>query len=64
MKQPTLPVRRLTVTCGRDTLGYIKEVGERQFLALSSTGAQLGIYPTSGDAAQAVNNARQIGGGS
>lgn len=57
------PIRKLTVCEGRNTIGFITEMGERQFLALSITGTKLGVYPTSADAAQALNKAQMIGGG-
>ena len=57
-----LPIRTLTVCEGRNTIGFINEIGERQFLALSARGAKLGLYSTTGDAAQAINFAQQIGG--
>lgn len=56
------PARTLTVCEGRNTIGHIHEMGERQYLARSITGVKLGVYPTSADAAQAINKAQQIGG--
>ena len=58
----TLPIRTLTVCEGRNTIGFINEIGERQFLALTARGTKLGLYSTTGDAAQAINSARPIGG--
>jgi hypothetical protein len=48
------PIRTLTVW-GRETLGFIHEMGDHQFAAqLSATGKTLGVFPTTGDAAQAI----------
>jgi hypothetical protein len=50
------PIRTLTVCEGRQTLGFIHEIGDHQFAAqLSGTGKTLGVFPTTGDAAQAIN---------
>jgi hypothetical protein len=50
------PIRTLTVCEGRETLGFIYEMGDHQFSAqLSATGKTLGVFPTAGDAAQAIN---------
>lgn len=52
------PLRTLTVCEGRQTLGFIHEMGAHQFTAESVAGAKLGIFPTTGDAAQAINAGR------
>jgi hypothetical protein len=53
------PLRTLTVCEGRETLGLIHEMGDHQFAAqLSATGETLGLFPTTGDAAQAINASR------
>jgi hypothetical protein len=50
------PIRTLTVCEGRETPGFIHEMGDHQFSAqLSATGKTLGIFPTTGEAAQAIN---------
>jgi hypothetical protein len=58
------PIRTLTVCEGRETLGFIHEMGDHQFSAhLSATGKTLGLYPTTGDAAQAINAGHKTHGG-
>jgi hypothetical protein len=52
------PIRSLTVCEGRETLGFIHEMGAHQFTAESVAGAKLGIFPTTGEAAQAINAGR------
>jgi hypothetical protein len=49
------PLRTLTVCEGRETLGFIHEMSSHQFTAESVAGAKLGIFPTTGTAAQAIN---------
>lgn len=59
----TPAARTLTVTSGRETIGFISEIGERQFVAvLASTGRKLGPFPTQSDAALAINAEGQKGG--
>lgn len=59
--RPAVPVRTLTVCEGRATLGYILEFGPHHFTAeLFATGKEIdGIYPSSADAAQAINEANK-----
>jgi hypothetical protein len=54
------PIRTLTVCSGRETLGFILELGKHEFAAqLSADGETFGPFPTSGEAAQAINEARK-----
>jgi hypothetical protein len=61
------PIRTLTVCEGRQTLGFIHEVADHQFSAqlfsaqLSATGKTLGLFPTTGAAAQAINEGHKNG---
>jgi hypothetical protein len=56
-------IRTLTVCEGRQTLGFIHEIGDNQFAAqLSATGKTLGVFPTTGDAAQAINAGHKSAG--
>jgi hypothetical protein len=56
------PIRTLTVCSGRETLGFIHEMGDHQFSAqLSATGKTLGLFPTTGAAAQAINEGHKNG---
>ena len=59
--KPAAPVRVLTVCEGRATLGYILEFGAHHFTAeLFATGEDIGgVYPTTADAAQAINEANK-----
>jgi hypothetical protein len=58
------PIRTLTVCEGRETLGFIHEMGNHKFSAqLSATGKTLGVFPTSSDAAQAINEGHKNLGG-
>jgi hypothetical protein len=60
--RPLVPVRTLTVCEGRTTLGFIHEMGDHQFSAqLSATGKTLGLFPTTGAAAQAINEGHKNG---
>ena len=52
------PFRNLTVTCGRDVLGTIRQKGAGRFIALLPSGEQVGIYGTAAKAAQAINSAQ------
>lgn len=57
------PLRTLTVCEGRETLGFIHEMEGHQFSAqLSATGKTLGVFPTTGDAAQAINTGHKNAG--
>jgi hypothetical protein len=49
------PIRTLTVCEGRETLGYIFEMEGHQYAAQSFAGKNLGIFPSTGSAAQAIN---------
>jgi hypothetical protein len=51
------PIRTLTVCSGRETLGFIEEHGRHDFTACLMDGKTLGQFPTTGDAAQAINAA-------
>jgi hypothetical protein len=54
-----LPVRRMTVAAGRETIGFITEYRKRRFAAELVSGQRIGgFYPSSADAAQALSNAR------
>jgi hypothetical protein len=56
------PIRTLTVCEGRETLGFIHEMGDHQFSAqLSAAGKTLGLFPTTGAAAQAINEGHKNG---
>ena len=51
------PIRILTVTCGRDVIGTIKQTGHRQFVAvLPRGGRKLGPFLTQADAANAISS--------
>lgn len=52
------PLRTLTVCEGRQTLGFIHEMSAHQFTAESVAGETLGVFPTTGAAAQAINAGR------
>jgi hypothetical protein len=50
------PIRTLTVCAGRELLGFIHQTGDRQYSAqLCATGKTLGVFPTTGEAAKAIN---------
>jgi hypothetical protein len=56
------PIRTLTVFEGRETLGFIHEMGNHQFSAqLFANGKTLGLFPTTGAAAQAINKGHKTG---
>lgn len=56
------PFRTLTVTDGRETLGFINQQGLKRFTALlASTGEKIGPFQTAADAAQALSDARKKG---
>jgi hypothetical protein len=59
--RPLVPIRTLTVCEGRATLGFIHEMGAHHFTAeLFATGEDIGgVYPTTGEAAQAINEANK-----
>jgi hypothetical protein len=52
------PIRSLTVCEGRQMLVRIHEMSAHQFTAESAAGETLGVFPTTGDAAQAINAGR------
>lgn len=58
------PLRTLTVTSGRDTVGFIHEMQGRRYSALlASTGKTVGVFATTAEAATALADAhREIGG--
>jgi hypothetical protein len=50
------PIKRtLTVCEGRDTLGFIHELWNRQFSAEPLNGESLGLFPTTAAAAEAIS---------
>jgi hypothetical protein len=54
-----LPVRKMTVANGRETIGFITEYRKRRFTAEFASGQRIGeFYPSSADAAQALSNAQ------
>jgi hypothetical protein len=54
--------RTLTVCWGREVLGFIREVGRKQFTASLQSGHQLrGVFLSQGDAAQAIDDAHKKG---
>lgn len=56
------PIRSLTVCEGRETLGFIHEMGAHHFTAETAAGkALLGVFPTTGAAAQAINAEHKTG---
>jgi hypothetical protein len=56
------PIRSLTVCAGRELLGFIHQTGDRQYSAqLCATGKTLGVFPTTGEAAQAINEGYKTG---
>jgi hypothetical protein len=53
------PQRTLTVTSGRDTIGFISQYSKREFQAETYLGKVLGTYPTPGEAAPAIDAAKK-----
>ncbi|MGY4380442.1 hypothetical protein ACVWZ3_008081 [Bradyrhizobium sp. i1.3.6] len=52
--------RTLTVRCGPEVLGFIREIGRKKFIASLQSGHQLrGVFLSRGDAAQAIDGARK-----
>jgi hypothetical protein len=50
------PIRTLTVCEGRELLGFIHQTGDRKYSAqLCATGKTLGVFSTTGQAAQAIS---------
>lgn len=59
-----LPVRRMTVANGRETIGFITEYRKRRFAAELASGQRIGdFYLSSADAAQALSDARTANNG-
>lgn len=57
---PPLIVRTLTVCCGREVLGFIHELGRKRFSASLPSGREVpGLFSSSSDAAQAIDDARK-----
>ncbi|MDH2402022.1 hypothetical protein QCM77_18955 [Bradyrhizobium sp. SSUT18] len=57
---PPLIVRTLTVCCGREVLGFIHELGRKRFSASLPSGREVpGVFSSSSDAAQAIDDARK-----
>ncbi|WP_456620625.1 hypothetical protein [Bradyrhizobium sp. P5_C12] len=57
---PPLIVRTLTVCCGREVLGFIHELGRKRFSATLPSGREVpGVFSSSSDAAQAIDDARK-----
>jgi hypothetical protein len=58
------PLRKLTVSAGRETIGFITEYSKRRFTAHLGSGERIGsFFPSSADAAQALSNAHQANKG-
>jgi hypothetical protein len=54
----SLPLRTLTVACGRTTLGFISQYGPRNFVALAApSGKELGSFRSQAEAALAIEAA-------
>jgi hypothetical protein len=54
-----VPLRKLTVAAGRETIGFITEYSKRRFAAHLACGQQVGtFFRSSADAAQALSNAK------
>jgi ADP-glucose pyrophosphorylase len=54
-----VPLRKLTVAAGRETIGFITEYSKRRFAAHLASGEQVGaFFRSSADAAQALSNAK------
>ncbi len=52
------PFRKLTVSAGRETIGFITEYSKRRFAAELASGQRVGeFFPSSADAAQALSQA-------
>jgi hypothetical protein len=52
------PVRKLTVSAGRETIGFVIEYSNRRFAAERASGERVGeFFPSSAAAAQALSNA-------
>jgi hypothetical protein len=59
-----LPLRRMTVAAGRETIGFITEYRKRRFAAELVSGQRIGeFYLSTADAAQALSNARNANNG-
>lgn len=60
MSPPPLIIRSLTVCCGREVLGFIHELGRKRFSATLPSGREVpGVFSSSSDAAQAIDDARK-----
>lgn len=57
-KQPPI-LRTLTVCEGRNTIGFIQERWDHQFSAEGIDGKIAGLFPTTGEAAQAIKAAKR-----
>ena len=52
------PIRKLTVSAGRETIGFIIEYGKRRFAAELASGERVGeFFPSSAEAAQTLSYA-------
>ena len=52
------PIRKLTVSAGRETMGFVIEYSNRRFAAELASGERVGeFFPSSAAAAQALSNA-------
>jgi hypothetical protein len=49
------PIHSFTVCEGRETLGFIQEMEDHQYAAQLFAGKKLGLFPSKGSAAQAIN---------
>ncbi|MET4364308.1 hypothetical protein ABIB06_004907 [Bradyrhizobium sp. LB8.2] len=60
MSAPPLILRTLTVCCGREVLGFIHDLGRKRFSASLPSGCAVpGVFSSSSDAAQAIDDARK-----